>query len=926
MKTIDGVLEHLWETSGAPKPFDITVTINFYEWVNTSDHSEGFNLLGSLDITNRLTFGELQAIIEETEDFLSGQSGLIKGSGLTQEFNEQTTGYAAGTILKQILTMDSDDDSYWYKYPQTAAGDDVHLWELQVDIGDGDTYTPVAQRRWLSPAYSWIYGWIFDTDNEDTPLWDGTGRTADPQTFVISGYTLLHWLEKIHSAWLGDFKNPMGIWGDRSEGEDISDDTDNFTLMGKAGNYPTPPMIKRMLNQAGVIDDNIEKLEVPVDTGSTPDYSTVEFEDTINLGSGGAEQYQLPEPFFWKSVLDASNNPVYYIVWCSYKSATTYFKVTAWNRGTGEIITESVQPNMIMSGESCPQTAYPRRWWYPGTGNVFYILMEDTGTSAWYLWIVTLGGTIGEVADNSSMSETVLEAPSGSYERHWGQCDLDQTNLRVYALQSYNGPAAQDDSYLLIGYWDLLAAGAWQTVYDSGQDQYSFIIQKGSGDGTPLEGRILTGFQCLTTSTNHGIAAFVSKCGYPEGYPTLMVMYFDDSQAAPQYELYDEDYGTPTTILQNEWETLPFLDGRGSIGGFYDSSPSPAKYMFQLTGYYYGAHSTKIGYWLSWDAVTAYTNFDCDTQGGYIYRTFGSSGSANRGCSLGFTYENRDLDGVDIDYHIRHYEAYCYRDGSTETTVRDTTDGGWDAGDANEWPILSAPSVSDYSGIEDDTRYRPFLMWKSFVDSEGEQRYRTFLVIFSEHWIQNFSHDFYSNGGSIKEELQDIALACGVKMRLGLWSTVIKEYYYGTEDDVVKTITAGIYESNKVTSRILPKYDKVSIDWGGDDPAEYPSASKSKNELPLTTNYLINEKRALKRAEELYDLFNKNRIEYTVKSWLLHMLEPLDIVLFHPPISPGGRGEYDGDDATLCEVRRLEHNGVDSRIVLVSLDEVQDKF
>lgn len=900
----DPVLASLW--AAAMGPHDVRTYVKFYKWVDTADHSQGFTYLGEIELTAYMEWGQLQTLIEEVESFRSAKFGVIQASSLAQEFIERTQGIAiteVGALLKDVLTENDTDTTYRYKY----GGQNVHLWELAVKIGDAD------RDVWVSPVYSWIYGWTFDPIVDTTPAWDGVSR-KEGQVFTITGNSLLHWMGKIDSSWLGDYKNPMGVWGDRSADEDITDDS-RYANMGKAGNYPTQPTIRKMLNEAGVNDDNINKLEVPVDVGASNDYSTIDFEDTINLEASAVKQYQLPDPFYWKTILLTN---IHYFVWVSYKSATTYFKVTAWDEDTGEIITESVQPNLLITGESCPQTAYPRRWWYPGTGNIFYILMEDTGTSAWYLWTVTLSGTIGNIEDNSTMTEVRINAPTGSYERHWGQCDLDQDNGRLYAAQSY---VSLPTSYYDLGYWDT-SSGSWTSVYLTSTSDISWKIQAGS-----ILGQIITGFRCIrSTGTNHGICAFVSEYNTsPVTHVLLKVLYFDDTQAAPVLQLYDNS--TPLAgVLHDLWMAKPLLAGRGSIGGFYDSSPAPAKYLFQLTSVRW-ATGVKRGQWLEWNPGTAYAGYALTEVDAIEYRTFNSHGSANMLRSCGFFQFARSAESTSNDYYVNEYEAYFYRDGSTKTSVRDSTDGGWGAGDADEWPILSAPSISAYEGVEQNPERRPFLMWKSYTDSEGTARDRMFLVVFSEHWIQNFSHDYYSNGGSLRDELEDAAFACGLVARIGLWDTTIYERYDGTEDDVVLTITPSSYQWNLVKMKPIPKYERVTIDYGADSLATYPATSKSKNVLAVETNYIINSKRATQRAEELHTLHGKNRIEYTINGQFLTRVEPLDIIKLYAPIPPGEVGYYDGSS----QVYRfnqgvLEQGTADEILAMVTRVEVDGPF
>lgn len=900
--TVDTTLANTYIRPTTYHPFDVKIGVRFWNWVDTTDHSQGFERTDSaepefdIELIDYMEYGELQALIQEIEDFRRANYGVIKASAFTQEFSEETEGSTSGigTLLKRVLT--ENDSSNLYATVDNgllvAGFADVHLWEMVVKIGDSD------RDIWLDPPFSFIYGWRFDTATETVPSWDKVSRKS-PQFWRVTGYSLYHWMDKVESGWLGDYKNPAPVWGDRSSNEELDPEDDAYVTA--VGNYPVLPVIRKMFNECGVTDANIEALEIPVDTGATPDYSTVDFTKTLGLDTVAAlKQSSLPDTFHWKTLTDDDSNNIHYHVWVGYEDSivTTRFQVSAWNEATGETITEDIDITALLTGESCPNTAYIRRLWYPGSGNDCYMLVEDTATSPddWYIYTVTLAGTIGSVGSSSSATEDAIDDPAGSYERHWGQCDLDQDNGRLYAAICYNSGA---NSYLVIGYWTL-STGSWTAEYTLSPGNYTMIFPGGANSG-----EWVTGFRCLTSGTDHAICFFALQRSGSNS--SVMVVQFDDSQAAPEGTptLYDSATGNGA-VAASEWLAWPVMNGRGSIGGFVDSGTA----YFICTSVEWTAKGTgRLAYWVEWDIGTNYTNLvEGQVGGDNSYRTFNSHGSANLDYCLGYSIQARGISDAS-EYYTMLYETYFHISGGSKTAVRDTTYGVWATGHEKEWPVLGAPSITAYSGSAANTKYRPFTYWKTCTNSEGNTQRRMFLVIFSEAWIPQFSHDFYTDGGSIADELQDMAFAYALTMRCGLWSS--KVLPRTTSDTSVKSVTTDFYEYNGVMSEYNPRYDKVVLNWAHGT-VNYPSTSKSNNSWNITTNYVIgavgtaweDTRRATKRAEELHGLIDAHYNKYTLKASHLLRLEPLDPITITLPEIPNGRSTVD----------------VDARVVRITID------
>ncbi|MBA7673738.1 hypothetical protein ES703_81942 [subsurface metagenome] len=203
-------------------------------------------------------------------------------------------------------------------------------------------------------------------------------------------------------------------------------------------------------------------------------------------------------------------------------------------------------------------------------------------------------------------------------------------------------------------------------------------------------------------------------------------------------------------------------------------------------------------------------------------------------------------------------------------------------------------------------------------------------MIHSKTWLPNFSKDFISDGGSLKDEFSDICVAYGLIGRFSLWGTYIFLRSRGTVDDSVMTLTP---DWNGCKEESISGVNRVKVEYPGGT-TEYP-ANESRNVLNVQSDYIL-EDRAFKFAQDLYALHKDNHTQYVIESSYRAMLEPgVDIVQLCLPIPPGGIGFADGEtelyentagqigkhtqELVLGRVMKVEQKGVKTTITVISL-------
>lgn len=886
MKVMDQTLQSLWKNHTGP--WDVRVSVEFYKWVNTDHPEQGFTQVGgAVDITKYLEGNKLQGLREEVEAFKSGKYGMIKASGLAQEFIERLEGIAKtqmGALLPDLLLENDRNASYRYKYD----GESVHLWQLVVKIGDA------KRDKWIS--YDWIYGWLYDpTDPENTtPRWEGTGRVSLGR-LRISAFTLLHWLAKTGSEFLGDYQNPAFKYRDVDNEAGVMDfEEEENTLIG---NYPLVPIVVEALHHVGVKDEYIHGAtkvpygfpDIPPKGAGTYAYSTIDYKNTAYLGG------YIPESFFWKADGDKSLEiwypgypatipddsglyPCFYLTECDSKTSLTRRKPV----------------NLHDININVPNKCVTRRMWMDKDTGILYVLAENR-SHYYFVLKITLAGDYDSIASSSSlvMSRWVPSAAQAAHRFSHVQMDIDYGQNRLY------GSISNESTHIMdIGYWTL----TWHNdAPGSNYSVYQQVIDAANMTNYHASYGYMGGFRAVRdpASSNHGIVCFAfDRRDTNYGFYIIRVDESDTAGTASSH-LYE---GVAGTMLRDSYQRFQFFGEHGSIGGFYKDD----FYNFPLASW-----RGHYRYWLTWrlsDPAIALLRQAPIREGqaqGRAYRTFASHGSNNQDYTTGWTYaynergiEEPDEEGRvgDNDYKISMWPAkFCINVSDADLDVVYSKGSAF----ANKWeyPLISAPSVVQDTvlGTADNSIHdRSFVYSKYYVDIEETDRYRAFLVIHSKTWLPNFSKDFISDGGSLKDEFADICVAFGLIGRFSLWGTYIfprKPEGGITAEDSVMTITP---DWNGYKEQNIPGVNRVKVEYPG-GVTIYPTTNESRNMLNVQSDYIL-EDRASKFAVDLYALHKDNHTQYVIESSYLAMLEPgVDIVQLCLPIPPGGVGFTNGE-------------------------------
>lgn len=929
MKTLDDTLQSLWQRHTGP--WDVRVSVEFYKWVNTANPSLGFTQVGgAVDITKYLEGNKLQGLREEVEAFKSGKYGMIKASGLAQEFIERLEGIAKtqmGALLPDLLLENDRNASYRYKYD----GDDVHLWQLVVKIGDAKRG---EDGEWIS--YDWIYGWLYDpTDPENTtPRWEGTGRVSLGR-LRISAFTLLHWLDKTGSEFLGDYQNPAFKYYDEDDGAGVMDfEEDENTLIG---NYPLVPVVVEALHHVGVKDAHIHgATKVPYGfPDMPPKIANTEAYSTIDYHSSYYRTGYVPESFFWRGYGDITLQ-IWYAGYPETILGTTHptFYLTELDKSTGKTRTKEI--DLIDINSNVPVGYAIRRMWVdsdssPSTHKL-YVLVENT-EHRYIMCRIDLGAGYDSIEGTSSlwMSKWITRGIGSPDKWHHTQCDIDFGLNRLYgATYRYTM------NRLEIGYWDLTFVDTAPTTYENwticGAGTNACI-----GGGTIYEDEVgyLGGFRCVRRpGTNyHGIVGFLMG----KVNTGLYVYAYDEQRDESRNVPYEDN---TADCFDSEWERHQFFGGHGSVGGFYCLTGGEHWYYFPLTSW-----KDRQRYWFYWQCNTAIHGIiepaqENPTPAGRAYRTFNSHGSNSLAYCTGWQYFYRTGQAgyTEKDYKVALASTKFYAAPAVRGVIAATGSVF-----ANKWeyPLVSAPSVTQDTilGTADDSiEDRSFVYYKNYKDSADAVHRRGFLVIHSKTWLPNFSKDFISDGGSLKDEFADICVAFGLIGRFSLWGTYI--FPRDPEDEItaedsVMTITP---DWNGYKEQNIPGVNRVKVEYP-EGVTIYPTTNESRNMLTVQSDYIL-EDRASKFASDLYGIHKVRHTQYKIETSHLAILEPgVDIVQLCLPIPPGEVGFTDGEtklyeytsdetgrqigkhtqELVLGRVMKVEQKGVKTILTVISL-------
>lgn len=904
MKTISEAIETKWDTPGdGNKASDVRVLARFYKWTDKADHKQGFTQLGEIDLTGNLRRGSLPGITEEIENDIDSNEaayGTIKASQINLEFVDET-----GTVYKKVLTEDDTDHLYQYFVAGGiyAGWNVVHKWSLVIKIGDA------ASDNWIE--FEYIYGWLFDPDNQDVPRWAGVGEPT-PQKFDIAAYSLLKWMRGIESKFLTDMSNPICKY--------TGGEVDGGAFSYAAGNYPLPPVTREILNESGVSDDNIKLFRMPpLYVSDDKQFSTMLYGD--KGATEDAPDAHIPDPFFWKTVTDDDGNTWSYEVFTWGFMGNILLYVSATCKETSEEKSETLNLQAINS--NIPEGKI-RRMWYGGTGDTFYTLIQEAG-GQFRILKITIGGTIGSIADNTTIlisGEIDILNDIASYEQHWGLVDLNQADSRLYGLVYRSEAGAY---YSKLGYWGVTftdnGAGtqSWTTIYTTSYAAGDFYTNKYPVAITPA---VLTGFRAVRASDGTvGIAFFIFHV--VSGEARLEVGAWDSGSGAnPQFAAYDTSGYAPFKL---EWNAWPLINGRGSIGGFSKVVEEVTYFFFPLTSHQgWNGSNPRKDYWAKWQAGITPSDFleACTETYDWLYRSFSSHGSTDIDHCTGWLGSARavHIDSRDYKIFLMLGQFWVHADGTLDVHKTNFLA----AGDDNEWPILSAPSITCDTGFSFGSRiantqhYRPFILYKGYVDSEDETRNRSFLIISSSFWLPNFSFDFYSENPSLADVLKDIAKALGLLMKLGHDTTIIRPRNDIADAD--KVITPALYIRNAQKIPQVLGYDRVELTTNTDGSVhEAGKTGSMARVLSVDTDFVLPD-RGDKRASELYDAWKDNKLKIVLDCRNQSLLEPGDIVDLHLIIPPGGKDYTDGEDAVNAIVIRITNKGMRTQLEAISVD------
>lgn len=938
-------------------PYYYAVEIFFAKWNDVDDHSLGFTVQGTVDVTGDIEKNKLAPIIDEIEQYERANVGVIRGSQYVQEFLERTEpGSDYGKLKNIILSRNNSNSAWWYTYPYGVTGATpasglspanykIHLWGIRVYIGNEDMSIFVS--RGLDSAnnrlstWEFIYGWLWDDDYQDEPYF--IESRSDPQSFSLTAKSLYDWLCLMDvGTTVGDLSNPSGLYYHDGAVQN------NETLW--VCNEPTIRTAIDILHEGGCTDDELTEIEIPPNEESTTpdlDYSTL---DAWTLDD--ATEYPdptlttaLPDMFFWKNV----GYEDYYVSIRSPYTAIVY--VTIIDRLTGWIYRES----LTITDDT---DVGIRRLWYSGTGDIFWV-GADLATHHWKVFDCTLSGTRTTGLSLVTTYDAAQDlSPSGSYLSHWGQCDLYMEDAKLYAAQCYNTTGSGwpvSASYYRLGYWDL-SNGAWTTLPNSGLTQRTFIVPKySSGSHPPTKGNRISGFKiALDASRNVGICAFALTVG-DGGLPHLSVFCYDEADGTGVTELDYED--TSGQIVSSEWfawmftdsstvacagdtGTTAYIQGRGSIGGFHDSTND--EFEFQLTSFQTTTCS-RMGYWCHWTPGTPSGAAIVQVDSGLAYRSFASQGANTSTCrySIGFAYDSRNratTEAGETDFQVALRPIQAHKD----STTRDTYDVGADyetyafwISDEHCFPVVSAPSLTAYSASPSRYyargTYHPFNILKckeygqlpiTTLWSNG----RNYLTVLSHEWFSNFSYNYENVNASLGDILSDMAMGCGLSMRLNHNNVYIRPRWQSNsaEDTLINSVIF-----NSQSEEGLPKYDNLHLqDCTGADHYEYETTDDEGNTISAVKSRNILEwgggtggapfilpHRADVLIDYLWNIYSQTRQRYNLECVALPYLEPMDNITLPLLIAAGGSKLEGG----VFEIFSIEHRDGLSILEIVNI-------
>lgn len=843
--------------------YNLSVFIRWSEWTTPGTPSAGFTELGTLDLNPYLPLGSSVNINLDIENDIQGEDsyGLIQASQFNLTLAEATERGDTVTIGELLQTIMLEAVQPYYQYD----GDDVHLWELVVRLGDVDGTDYVE--------HAFIIEWLYDTTN-DEPTWMGIKR-HNPK-FTITGFTLIKKLANVGtSEILFDMSNKSGVYYDDSE-----DEADNLEFTDVMY-YPLYPYFKTVLKDNGIQESNIT-LEIPPDNdGSTKDFSTIDVDiiETPDATQKGFANKEYPTPYFWKT----SGTKEYYVWITRYKE----LNICVMDTETGEMTTNNLN---VFTGTGI--LGLVKRLWYPLTGDTFYSLCFKSGSpNEWYVikHVLADSGEDGTADDISTTNTAQQLAFTGDldadFKLHWLQTDFD-TQANPDRLWAVVHDLDGDGDGCLFGYWEIDFSGSasWTTTKDLDADLGEALRVFVSGVET--EANATGGLRVLYSelSRSYAMLSVLWYYVYPLGYYLVRVGY-DESEDATKLEAYVA--GGVTFSDTHALESV--IDGNGTVGGFWKSGED---------AFYFMPPSVEVDsthYWNSGIIWTAgdISNWSSDQIDTMHWRSFASHGTVSGiECIYGIGYNIRsatpDYTGLFVLGKIT---------GSSNSM--DYTSTGWfwiaDGTESNvdrKWPAMSSPALvvsEDGSTFED----HPFIIMKLWgVDADGDDYAGYFLTTYSENLWPQIGCDFESDNPSVAEFIKQVCRDYQLLANIEFAGTVVRpRNQTGTNDD---EIGSEHYLRGSQTGESIPRYAAVRITCNIDS-NDYVSTSGnpgSANVLSFASDFLI-PSRCQVRANEIYEEWQYNQVMYEVDVRGFFWLEPGDHVLLEKVMPPGEAGYVD---------------------------------
>lgn len=859
----------------ASVPFKLKAFIRFSEWANVGTPSAGFNELGTIDLTPYIPKGSNVTINIDIENSIQGEAnyGLLQASQFKltlAEATERGDTVAIGELLQNIM-LEAATPYYQYE------GDDVHLWELVVRLGDVDGTDYVE--------HAFVIEWLYDTTN-DEPSWTGI-RRHNPK-FTLTGFTLIKKLAYLGTAEIFfDMSNKSGVYYDDSEDE--AGDLDFTDVM----NCPLYPYVLSGLKNCGIEEDNIS-IEMPPDNdGSTLDFSSIDVDiiETPPAAQKGFANQEHPTPCLWKT----SGTKEYY-VWIS---RYFYLNVCVVDTDTGEMTTNDLNP---FTGTGITGTTYCRRLWYPLTGDIFYSLcFKSASPNEWYVIKSTLtdSGATGTADDitisNTSQQLDLASAPlSGIKKLYWLQTDYDTAASpdRLWCVLHDLTPATYTGC--LMGYFSINFSGsaAWTSVklFDSELSLSMRIFVDGAEDDADAVG----GFRVLRNDSAE--YATCSYAWYQDGADwKLCVVAYDENEDV----VISDDIELGGTLAKDDpYVQDAIMGGNGTVGGFYRSDED--SFYFVLPSFEtgpLGSGDYTGGQWVIWrTGALSGPGWSIPVETNVMYRCFASTGTVS-GVTWIRCMEYMPRIAVlstpaSTSYYGRMSAAVLT--ASSETPSH-TLSSFFDIADGTEtypnrkWTGMSSPAlaVSDTGASVED---RPFTIMKLWgVDADGDDYAGYFLTTYSENLWHQVSYDFADNNPSIAEFFKQIARDYQLLINIEFAGTIIRpRNQTGTTDE---TITTAMFALNGQEGDAVPRYASVRItcNQDGNDYIATGGNPNSRNVLAFSTDFLV-ASRCQVRANQLFTDWQYNQVMYDLEARGLIWLEPGDYVTFSKVMPPGGAG------------------------------------